>query len=25
MQQGGSKQGRYGISIFGRIAELQGW
>lgn len=25
MMQGGSKQGRYGISIFGRIAELQGW
>ena len=25
MAQGGSKQGRYGISILARIAELQGW
>ena len=25
MMQGGSKKGRYGISILGRVAELQGW
>ena len=23
--QNGERQGRYGIGIFGRIAELQGW
>jgi hypothetical protein len=25
MAEGGSKKGKYGISIFGRVAELNGW
>ena len=25
IEQGGNRQGRYGIGILGRIAELQGW
>ena len=25
IENGGERQGRYGIGIFGRIAELQGW